>query len=1379
MNDALQSFIQCLHRADSNLSARIGLGPGIEEIADMLWLAEQLPRVESKTEGEPDDESLDTDEVELTDELEDESIPDELPGAVQTGVSNKLTSRSNSLGTSTKPIRIPAAAALRQPLSLARSLRALIRKVESRTQEIIDEESTAIAIAEKNPVGIIKIPSKERWLDLELIVERSKASQLWEKTSKEFAELLERLGAFRTVRIWTLTNHLDDKEGYQPVLISGLRPIDSHNHRVGKPKELLDSSGQRMVMLLSDCISPLWREGVIHKYLADWGKYGPTVLVQWFPPEYWSRTGLKDGDEVWLSSMRPASSSNSLLRKYTGVNPDKWLDFDEEDASPTKSFVIPVVNLEPDVLKNWAQVVSGSGGTQIQGRRFELNWNGSAWQGPVRKAKPLPSSGVQKVGLFFETASEIAKELARLMSLGPVSPEITNLIQETLLPQSRVVHVAEVFLSGLLEVSDKGNYHFSEDIQQILQQSTIRIDKELVFQALSKYISVRYGQTPREFQAFIQQHSDWNKEQWNKIEGFAVLQKLQSFEVSPNIDTISSEEKQKDSAEDLDSSGKGPKVTTQDTNSETQNVDRGFIGSAIRGHGFIFEDKNPKSTSIKEMKNLMRTNPKNKERIFPYISGRDIAISAQPFYQRYVINFEQMTEQEARQWPELMSIIETKVKPERQALNSQYLSSRWWQFSRPRPQLYKAISTCERVLVTPRVRKHNVFLFLESNMVFAESLVVFPFETYAAFAGFQSSIHDVWVRLYSSRMGRTSQNYSLSDCFSNFPFPPNWKTSSQLEEIGEKYYTFREALMTKLKEGTTSIYNRFHNPNEDSSDFVNLRLLQKELDHAVVNAYGWQDIDLSYGFSPDHSIIGKKGRLSEINRYLADQKIFFVDSKEAAKFKLPQTVNDIYIPWCYGWPENTRNKIIERLLSLQKAEGGENTKRANKEVKEGYDRQKGLSRAVVAEDGLEKPSSATTIKSVFQNEDSLMVDRTDLLQNIFDSLNSHSSVALVGDPGVGKTALLRNVEYLSSEYLNSKRRPIYLNLAQIDDESDFYFALCSSVEIEECRGYKLVQALASKRILLLIDEMGQLTKKGFTAQLRSQLRGLSIGRNSPLQLVITARSPLHRLFIDDGVVSPLSNIFKEIVVPPLRDVHNINKSDAAAARNFTRFSGEKPLEILEIRQEIQYGKENNRKQKHKTRIESLRHSKNMTQVELANRLDVSISTIQNWEKKYSYAFFISSLLKITQVLQCSLRDLVTIRSPSRKEKRIPKKKTAKIQGLEALEVLLESGSNNVEGSKKEIEFEYRIADIRQKVGLTQEELAVLIEVSTQTVQNWESNRTPPRRLIRVLDLCEALDCELNDLLDERVDSSNEGSFHDARFQNNLKHVEPSERKSES
>ncbi len=541
MTDSLHYFLQCLRRADSSLSAGVGLSPGIEEIADMLWLADRL---EGPTDSEEpiDNES---DAPEDFGQAETELEPDRSSEVASISNVSETTRQKasdklfvSSTRSSAKPLMIPAAAALRQPLKLARSLRALARKIESRTQEVIDEEATAIAIAEKNPVGIVSRPAKERWLDLELIVEHSRVAALWEQTSKEFIELLECLGAFRTVRVWTLRTYTDKEGKYEPRLTSGIRESEGKGTRVGKPKELVDSSGRRLVMLLSDCISPLWRQGLIHNWLADWGRNGPMVIIQWFPAAYWARTGLKSGDEVWLSALYPGIPSNRLTRQYIGLNPEEWVELSERTFK-TQSFVVPVASLESDDLVNWSRVVAGFGGVQVQGRRFELSLDGVQWRGPAKILRQLPSSGTERVRLFLETASELAKELVRLMSLGPVSPEITNLIQETLLPQSGTVHVAEVFLSGLLEATDFDSYQFVPGVQELLRESAIEVDERLVFRVLSQYISDRYRRTPREFKVFLQKHGDWSDEQWNRIEGFAeIKEQLRSSSNGTDINSL-------------------------------------------------------------------------------------------------------------------------------------------------------------------------------------------------------------------------------------------------------------------------------------------------------------------------------------------------------------------------------------------------------------------------------------------------------------------------------------------------------------------------------------------------------------------------------------------------------------------------------------------------------------------------------------------------------------------------------------------------------------------------------------------------------------------------------------------------------------------------
>ena len=98
------------------------------------------------------------------------------------------------------------------------------------------------------------------------------------------------------------------------------------------------------------------------------------------------------------------------------------------------------------------------------------------------------------------------------------------------------------------------------------------------------------------------------------------------------------------------------------------NRDKCFIGFGIYGAGFTFEDGNPDATSISRMHELIRQEPRNADRIRPYIGGEEINDDREHSHKRYVICFDELTEEQAREWPDLMAVVEQKVRPEREKL---------------------------------------------------------------------------------------------------------------------------------------------------------------------------------------------------------------------------------------------------------------------------------------------------------------------------------------------------------------------------------------------------------------------------------------------------------------------------------------------------------------------------------------------------------------------------------------------------------------------------------------------------------------------------------------------------------------------------------------
>jgi hypothetical protein len=57
------------------------------------------------------------------------------------------------------------------------------------------------------------------------------------------------------------------------------------------------------------------------------------------------------------------------------------------------------------------------------------------------------------------------------------------------------------------------------------------------------------------------------------------------------------------------------------------------------------------------MHRLIEQDSRNQERIFPFISGDDVNSSPTHTHDRYVINFGEMSEEEAREWPDLMALL--------------------------------------------------------------------------------------------------------------------------------------------------------------------------------------------------------------------------------------------------------------------------------------------------------------------------------------------------------------------------------------------------------------------------------------------------------------------------------------------------------------------------------------------------------------------------------------------------------------------------------------------------------------------------------------------------------------------------------------------------
>lgn len=325
-----------------------------------------------------------------------------------------------------------------------------------------------------------------------------------------------------------------------------------------------------------------------------------------------------------------------------------------------------------------------------------------------------------------------------------------------------------------------------------------------------------------------------------------------------------------------------------------------YKGSTTYGDGFIISEEKALF--------LIGNDSNNKEVLFPYINGKDLNSNPEQKPSRWVINFFDWAEDNAKLFEEPYQIILEKVKPERlNSKNKQIREYPWWQHQRQRSELYHSLGRgqnfvkhpkswdsarepLKRVLVVCRHTKYLAVSFVPNNMVFSDAITVFSLSSYSDFCILQSSIYEIFAWKYGSRMGASTLRFTPKSTFEPFP-KPDALALNATENIGAIYYALRRQIMEQEQYGLTEFYNRFHDSKNTDKSILEIRDLHKKVDAAVISAYGWDDLDLEHGF---HSVdylpendrvrytISEKARNEVLDRLtLLNKQRFNEERKEA------------------------------------------------------------------------------------------------------------------------------------------------------------------------------------------------------------------------------------------------------------------------------------------------------------------------------------------------------------------------------------------------------------------------------------------------------------------------------------------------------------------
>ncbi|MEV6235170.1 FxSxx-COOH system tetratricopeptide repeat protein [Lentzea sp. NPDC051838] len=454
-----------------------------QELRDALWLSERLrPREGTRAAARPDEpppSATSRDETRTRSAEEDAGSPerdvDDVP--VPDPPSAEIVPEAGDAF----PLAWPVVPALPGAREIARALRPFMRTASSPWNMVLDEEITAIRAAQDGLWLPEWRPAPWRPFDLALVTDIGPSMDIWRRTAREFLTLLRRQGAFRDVRDYRLDCSATSPDDL--LLKVGAEPV-----RAWPWSHLVEPSGRRVVLVLTDAIGAAWRNGAMPALLARWGRTMPVAIVQVLEQRLWHWSALST--RRVLMSANSAGAANRNLR-VKAVAPD--VDIGAYDRAG--SVPVPVLALSADWMAGWAKLLTSddAGWVEMTATLMGRTAEESAPAPPNGRAELLTAR--ERVSRFRTHASVTAFELAGLLASTPLSPRLMTLVQRVLLPGSTLTTLAEVMLGGLLKQvpaddlpvdDDRIAYEFHDGVRDELLGTARRADTMRVARVLSE-----------------------------------------------------------------------------------------------------------------------------------------------------------------------------------------------------------------------------------------------------------------------------------------------------------------------------------------------------------------------------------------------------------------------------------------------------------------------------------------------------------------------------------------------------------------------------------------------------------------------------------------------------------------------------------------------------------------------------------------------------------------------------------------------------------------------------------------------------------------------------------------------------------------------------
>ena len=261
------------------------------------------------------------------------------------------------------------------------------------------------------------------------------------------------------------------------------------------------------------------------------------------------------------------------------------------------------------------------------------------------------------------------------------------------------------------------------------------------------------------------------------------------------------------------------------------NLNYCFQGVIPVGKGFIVTE-----TQVREW---ITADRKNQDVLKLFSMGSNLAKNPHGKPDRWIIDFNDMSLEEASKYELPFQHVKTYVQPERDKNRREVTRVNWWKYGEKRPAMRKAIASLSHYFAVPRVSKWSIFIPIPSHWLPGDKSVVVASNDFYVLGILTSNLHRTWMHAQKSTL-KADIAYTHKTCFETFPFPrnPTLNIIEKIRTVTQKLHSFRHDKMFQTQWGITQLYNQFfHEPASQ------LTQLHAQIDRLVLKAYQFKKSD--------------------------------------------------------------------------------------------------------------------------------------------------------------------------------------------------------------------------------------------------------------------------------------------------------------------------------------------------------------------------------------------------------------------------------------------------------------------------------------------------------------------------------------------------------